>query len=95
MDLFSGFSIQLAGFYILYSTSARAVFAKRKHNTFFYKRPHFSKAVGGLMLLGSTILFVIPLGITVGLLFSLLSLMTVSGFTIMLLPLRNGHTTPH
>ena len=82
------FCIQLTGFYLLYSTSARAVFVKRKMNTWLYTHRRFSKVTGSLMLLTSFVLFLLELGTSVGSLFALISLMTISGFTIVLLPLQ-------
>ncbi len=82
------FIVQLAGFYILYSTSARAMFVKRKHNICLYKYRGFSKVLGSSMLLASLAMFIMQLGTGVGSLFALISLMTISGFVITLLPLR-------
>lgn len=90
MVIFWSFIIQLAGFYILYSTSDRAVFVRRKHNTYLYQHKKFSKALGGLMLLASLILFMVNLGIGVGFFFALISLMTISSFVIILFPLKKA-----
>ena len=87
-DMLLGFIIQLAGFYILYSTSARAAFVKRKHNIYLYRHRTFSKVLGSSMLLASLAMFMMQMGTAVGFLFALTSLMTISGFIIILFPLR-------
>ena len=81
-----GFIVQLVGFYILYHTSAKATFVKRKQ----LKYPSFSKAVGSLMIFASFLLFLISLGFGTGSLFGLISLMAISGCIIMLMPLKKA-----
>ncbi len=88
MYLLLSFCVQLAGFYILYSTSARAVFERRKHNRWFYRHRRFSKVSGTLVLLASLIMFMQELGIGAGFFFALISVMTIGGFVIILIPLR-------
>lgn len=88
MGLFLNVVLQVIGCYILYSASDRAVFLKRRHNHYFYQQQKLSRAAGALLLVVSTTLFIMNLGIGVGSLFALISLMSVSGCMIMLLPLQ-------
>lgn len=92
MYLFLSFCIHLVGFYVLYSTSARAVFVKQKLNNWFYTHRYFSKILGILLLLVSITMFMLELGIGVGFFFALISFMAVSCFTITLLPLKKRKT---
>jgi hypothetical protein len=87
-----GFCIQLAGFYVLYSTSARAVFARLNLNIWLYDHRYLSKITGSLMILVSLIILMMELGMGVGFFFALISFMTISGFTIILLPLKKPKT---
>ncbi|GGH02042.1 hypothetical protein GCM10007415_42710 [Parapedobacter pyrenivorans] len=90
MVVFLGFVIQLVGSYLLYSTSAKAVFVKRGHNSYLCKHRRWSKALGCLMLLASFSCFMMQLGIGVGFFFGLASIMTISGLIIILLPLKKS-----
>lgn len=90
MYLLLTFCVHLTGFYILYSTSARAVLVKRKWNSWISQYRSFSKILGSLLLLTSVLLFMLELGFGVGFFFALLSFMTISGFSIVLFPLQKS-----
>ena len=92
MYLLLTFCIHLAGFYILYNTSARAVLVKRKWNNWISQYRSFSKILGSLLLLTSVLLFMLELGFGVGFFFALLSFMTIGGFSIVLFPLQKSKT---
>lgn len=92
MYLLLSFCIHLVGFYILYNTSARAVFVKRKLTRWLCKHRSYSKIAGSLLLLTSVVLFMLELGIGVGFFFALLCFMVLSGYTIILLPLQKSKT---
>ncbi len=88
MYIIIGIVLQIIGFYILYSTSSRAVFLKHKLNSYLYQHRKIAKVLGALMLLGSFILLMNCIGIGVGFFFALISLMTISGCIIIIIPLK-------
>lgn len=90
MYLFLSFCVGLAGFYLLYNTSARVVFARRKFNFWLFKHHYVSTTTGSLMVLTSWLLMMLELGIGVGSFFALISLMVISSLTIILLPLKKS-----
>lgn len=91
--LIASFFIQFTAFYILYSTSKRAAYAKRTVNIWLEQHSVLAKSLGCFLLAASFVMFMIQFGIGVGSLFALASIMTISGFTIILYPLRKDHKT--
>lgn len=87
MDILLSFVLQLAGSYVLYCTSSRAVFVKRWFASFLYRRRWLARVLGALLLLASLWLYMTSMGASVGLLFATTSLMAISGCIILLLPL--------
>ena len=79
----------LAGFYLLYNTSARADVRKDKVSLWFQRQPLLSKIIGLTILLISFIAFVIANGFGVGLLFGFVALMTSGSLIVLLSPLIN------
>ncbi|UYQ95617.1 hypothetical protein MKQ68_10940 [Chitinophaga horti] len=87
MIVFLGFLTQLGGSYLLYSASARAVFARGRHHRYLQQHRQFARLTGGFLQALSLFLFMQNMGISVGLLFALASFMCVSGYMIILFPL--------
>ncbi len=90
MDVLLGIVLQMVGFYALYGASARACFVKRRHHRYLYAHRRLSTALGSLLVSISFAVFMLNLGIGVGFFFALISLMAVSGFTIVLIPLQRA-----
>jgi len=88
MEIFLAVFIQLTGFYMLYCTSARAVFVKHRYPTYLHKYRKVLKVLGSLLLLASFVLLMLCRGIGVGFFFALISLMSISACIIILVPLQ-------
>lgn len=80
--------VMFVAFYLLYSTSQRAVFKRRAFNHWLLRRAPLAKAGGlGLVLL-SFALFSLELGVAGGIFFALTTLMTFSSLVILFHPLE-------
>jgi len=77
----------LAGFYLLYNTSARADLRQDKASLWFQGRPVLAKALGSMLLVISFILLIISYGLGAGILFGFVILMTTGSLVTLLSPL--------
>lgn len=80
--------VMFAAFYLLYSTSKRAVFKRRALNHWLLRHAPLAKGSGlGLVLL-SVGLFSLEVGVVAGIFFALTALMTFSSLVILFHPLE-------
>jgi hypothetical protein len=77
----------LAGFYLLYNTSARADLRQDKASLWFQGRPVLSRALGSLLVVVSFLLLIISYGFGAGILFGFVTLMTTGSLVTLLSPL--------
>ena len=77
----------LAGFYLLYNTSARAHLRQDQVSLWLQRHTILSRTLGVLMLAGSLATFVMCCGFGSGLLFGFITLMTAGSLVTLLSPL--------
>lgn len=87
MQVIFSFGIQLAAFYILYSASNRAVFHRGKFSNWLSGKRVATRIAGFLLLLFSFPVVIIPFGIAIGILITLITCMTVFSCMIIIIPL--------